>query len=56
MSKSAKHVHHLMLATSFMLPAFAAGSASASDASDVNATIQKWVADMSKGDLGVNSL
>jgi ketosteroid isomerase-like protein len=51
MNGSLKRVRDLLLAAAFVLTIVAAGPACASDASDVNATIQKWVADFNKGDL-----
>ena len=51
MYQSMKHIRNLMLAAALLLPILASSPVSASDASDVNATIQKWVSDFNKGDL-----
>ena len=50
MSGRAKRVRDLLLAATCALTLLAAGPASASDASDVKATIEKWVADFNKHD------
>lgn len=46
-----KHVRGFILAAAMALPAFTTGPASASDASDVMATVTKWVDDFNKGDM-----
>ncbi len=51
MNERSKRVRNRLLAATCVLPILAAGHASASDTSDVNATIQKWVSDFNKGDL-----
>lgn len=46
-----EHLRNLVWATVCALFVLGAGPASASDESDVNAVIQKWVDDFNKGDL-----
>jgi hypothetical protein len=46
-----KHVRGLILSSACVLFFLAAGSASASDALDVAATIDKWVGDFNKNDM-----
>ena len=51
MKKIMQRARNLILAAPFVLPMLAASPAFASDVSDVNATIQKWVSDLNKGDF-----
>jgi len=45
------HIRSLVRAAACALPMFAAGPASATDATDVATTINKWIADFNKGDM-----
>ena len=51
MNDSMKRVRDLALAATCALSILAASPASASDVSDVKATIDKWVADFNRGDV-----
>jgi ketosteroid isomerase-like protein len=51
MNERIRYVRYLVLAVTCTLPILAASPASVSDASDVSATIQKWVSDLNRGDM-----